>query len=279
MIILFLQNISDSKSKQEDALNAKGYFMIDLHCHILYGMDDGPRDFNTSLRLCYLAMENGIEKIVATSHLTSLVDIEHYVAARDERIAELRAELERRELNLQIYPGAEVFAGEDLMYPLPLEKVTINGSRYILVEFDFYNLRFSTVLRYIEEILKRGLVPIIAHPERYSFLQIQYDRVNFLMDMGVLFQVNAGSLASRGGREEFDLAYEMVLKQAANFIATDAHSLQNRPNDLLRMMRDFPPNINQNWLERMVRTSPQAVIDNEIVIPSMESGLLKRRRY
>ncbi len=253
--------------------------MIDLHCHILYGMDDGPRDFDTSLRLCYLAMENGIEKIVATSHLTSLVDIDHYVAARDERIAELRAELERRELNLQIYPGAEVFAGEDLMYPLPLEKVTINGSRYILVEFDFYNLRFSTVLRYIEEILKRGLVPIIAHPERYSFLQIQYDRVNFLMDMGVLFQVNAGSLASRGGREEFDLAYEMVLKQAANFIATDAHSLQNRPNDLLRMMRDFPPNINQNWLERMVRTSPQAVIDNEIVIPSMESGLLKRRRY
>lgn len=279
MIILFLQNISDRKSKQEDVLKAKGYFMIDLHCHILYGMDDGPRDFDTSLRLCYLAMENGIEKIVATSHLTSLVDIDRYVAARDERIAELRAELERRELNLQIYPGAEVFAGEDLMYPLPLEKVTINGSRYILVEFDFYNLRFSTVLRYIEEILKRGLVPIIAHPERYSFLQIQYDRVNFLMDMGVLFQVNAGSLASRGGREEFDLAYEMVLKQAANFIATDAHSLQNRPNDLLRMMRDFPPNINQNWLERMVRTSPQAVIDNEIVIPSMESGLLKRRRY
>ncbi len=279
MIILFLQNISDSKSKQEDALNAKGYFMIDLHCHILYGMDDGPRDFDTSLRLCYLAMENGIEKIVATSHLTSLVDIDHYVAARDERIAELRAELERRELNLQIYPGAEVFAGEDLMYPLPLEKVTINGSRYILVEFDFYNLRFSTVLRYIEEILKRGLVPIIAHPERYSFLQIQYDRVNFLMDMGVLFQVNAGSLASRSGREEFDLAYEMVLKQAANFIATDAHSLHNRPNDLLRMMRDFPPNINQNWLERMVRTSPQAVIDNEVVIPSMESGLLIRGRY
>lgn len=252
--------------------------MIDMHCHILHGIDDGPKDLATALQLCYMAMENGIEKIIATPHLTSLIDMEPFMQVRNQRLAELRAELERREMLLEIYPGAELFAGDDLRYPLPMEEATLNNSRYILVEFDFFGMSFSTVLGYIEEILRRDLVPVIAHPERYSFLQVQYDRVNFLMDMGVLFQINAGSLASMGSKDEFDLAYEMVLKQAATFIGTDAHSLRNRPNELLRMIRSFPPNISQRGLDRMLNTAPQAVLDNKTVMRSLDSGLLKKKR-
>lgn len=252
--------------------------MIDMHCHILHGIDDGPKDLVTALQLCYMAMENGIDKIIATPHLTSLIDMEPFMQVRNQRLAELRAELERREMLLEIYPGAELFAGDDLRYPLPIEEATLNNSRYILVEFDFFGMSFSTVLGYIEEILRRDLVPVIAHPERYSFLQVQYDRVNFLMDMGVLFQINAGSLASMGSKDEFDLAYEMVLKQAATFIGTDAHSLRNRPNEILRMIRSFPPNISQRGLDRMLNTAPQAVLDNKTVMRSLDSGLLKKKR-
>lgn len=253
--------------------------MTDIHCHILHGIDDGPRDIDTALRLCMMAMENGIDTIVATPHLTTLGDLDAFIDFRDNRLEELRYEINRREMLIDIYPGAEVLASEDFFYPVPLEKATINGSRYILVEFDFTGLRFSTVLRYIEEILKRDLVPIVAHPERYSFLQVQYDRVNFLMDMGCLFQVNAGSLASMGSREEFDLAYEMVLKNAASFIGSDAHSLHNRPNAMLKMIRDFPPNISRKALDRMLNLNPQAVIKNKSVMRSLDSGLLKKRRY
>lgn len=253
--------------------------MTDIHCHILHGIDDGPRDIDTALRLCMLAMENGIDTIVATPHLTTLGEIEAFVDFRNNRLEELRYEIKRRKMLIDIYAGAEVYASEDFFYPLPLEKATINGSRYILVEFDFTGLSFSTVLRYIEEIIRRDLVPIIAHPERYSFLQAQYDRVNFLMDMGVFFQVNAGSLASMGSREEFNLAYEMVLKNAASFIGSDAHSLRNRPNDMLNMIRSFPPNISRKALDRMLNLNPQAVIKNEPVMRSLDSGLLKKRRY
>jgi tyrosine-protein phosphatase YwqE len=71
----------------------------------------------------------------------------------------------------------------------------------------------------------------------------------------------------------------MVLKHAANFIGTDAHSLRNRPNELLRMIRSFPPNISQRGLERMLNQAPQAVIDNQPVMRSMDSGLLKKKRH
>ena len=194
--------------------------MTDLHCHILHGIDDGPRDIDAALQLCMVAMENGIDTIVATPHLTTLGELDAFVDFRDNRLEELRYEIKCREMPIELYPGAEVLAGEDFFYPVALEKATINGSRYILVEFDFMGLRFSTVLRYIEEILNRDLIPIIAHPERYSFLQVQYDRVNFLMDMGVLFQVNASSLANMSGREEFNLAAEMVLKNTVSFIGS-----------------------------------------------------------
>jgi protein-tyrosine phosphatase len=253
--------------------------VTDIHCHLLHGIDDGPRDMDSALRLCLMAMENGIDQIIATPHLTTLGELEAFIAFRDDRLEELRAEIRKRELLIKVYPGAEVFASEDFFYAIPMEKATLNGSRYILVEFDFVGMRFSTVLRYLEEILSRELVPIVAHPERYSFLQVQYDRVNFLMDMGVLFQINAGSLAGMGNKDEFDLAYEMVLKNAASFIGSDAHSFRNRPNELLRMIRSFPPNISQKGLDKMLNLNPQAVIKNETIMRSLDSGLLRKRRY
>ncbi|NLP47926.1 MAG: hypothetical protein GX345_03170 [Clostridiales bacterium] len=252
--------------------------MIDIHSHILYGMDDGPRDIETSFALCRMAVENGIDQVFATSHLTQLHDIASYVQARDDRIKNLQELVDQRGLGLKIYPGAEVYASDDLFFTDSLESVTMNKSRYLLVEFPMRGISFSTVLRYVEHIFEKGLTPIIAHPERYSFIQKQYDRANFLLDMGALLQVNAASLAGMDGREEFELAYEMVLKNAANFIATDAHSLRNRPNNLLRMIRYFPPNISRRGLDRMLNISPQAVVNNEPVPRSLDTGLLRRRR-
>jgi len=252
--------------------------MIDIHSHILYGMDDGARDIETSYAMCRLAVENGVDKIFATSHLTELYDVRSYVNARDDRIARLRELIEERGLGIEIYPGAEVYASDDLFFCEGLEEVTLNNSKYILVEFPMRGISFSTVLRYIETIFLKGLVPIIAHPERYSFIQKQYDRANFLADIGVFFQINASSLAGRMGREEFDLAYEFVMKDLANFIASDSHSLNHRPPDMLSMIREFPPNISRRGLDRMLNIPPQALVDGKPIPRSLGSGMLRRRR-
>lgn len=252
--------------------------MIDMHCHILHGIDDGPKEIDISLKLCEMAMENGIEKIIVTPHLAKLRGLDDFIELRDELLDELRAEINRRGMILEIYAGAEVYISEEVFYSGSLNKASMNGSRYLLIEFDFSGVGFSKVLKYVEAIIDMDLVPIIAHPERYEFLQENYERVDVLLDKGALLQINSGSLASMGSREEFELAYEITLKNAASFIGTDAHSIHNRPNDLLRMLRWFPPDISQRGLNQMLNIFPDSIINNRPIHMLDRRPLRKHRQ-
>ncbi len=252
--------------------------MTDIHSHILYDIDDGPDSLGESVRMCETAAEYGIDKIFTTSHLTSPDRLDDFLKKREHRLERLREEIDARGLNLELYPGAEVFVNDDVFYAQGLERATLNKSRYLLIEFDFSALSASRLVRYVEEIFNIGCMPIVAHPERYKYLQKDYGIVNYLVDMDVLFQVNAGSLASLGSREEFELAYQMVINNAASFIATDAHSHHGRSNDLLRMVRFFPPDIRRESLDYMLYESPQAVIENRPMPKIVRRRIVKKSR-
>ncbi len=252
--------------------------MIDLHSHILHDMDDGAKSLQESVRLCSLGRLNHIKKIVATPHFNALGNIENFIAQRDERIATLENEIEKNRINIQLYKGAEVFVDDDIFFSNNLKRLTINNSKYLLIEFSFYGLRIRHVADYLKEIFSMGVIPIIAHPERYEFFQNDYDAINEFASRGVLFQLNAGSLASRDGREEFELAYEMAYKGVASFISTDAHSLQHRPNDIAAMLQQFPQDINPEHMNRMLVTNPQIVL-NDDDMPRIRYRRIEKRRF
>lgn len=252
--------------------------MIDLHAHILYDIDDGPDTPYESMRLCEMAVENGIERIVSTSHLLHPLELPDFLPRRNDRILRLRERIEKAGLPLRIYPGAEVYIDDEIFDAHHLDKVTINNSRYLLIEFDFHGLTPRRLIRYVDEIFRRNLVPIIAHPERYSYLQRDWGLVDFLVHRGALFQINADSLAGRTGREEFELAYRMARRGAASFIATDAHSTLGRPNDLLRMIQSFPPDISRENLDYMLYRAPFSVLANKEV-PPIRRGEVRRHHY
>ena len=253
--------------------------MTDIHSHILYDIDDGPEDLGESIRMCETAVEYGVDKIFATSHLSSSDPLDIFLRKRSRRIETLREEIAARGLALELFPGAEVYINDDVFFSKGLEKAALNGSRYLLIEFDFNALSANRLIKYVEEIFRIGCVPIIAHPERYKYLQRDYGLVNHLVDMDALFQINAGSLASFGGRDEFELAYQMVLNNAASFIATDAHSHRGRSNDLLRMIRLFPPGIRRESLDYMLYDSPQAVIENRPLPRIVRRRIVKKSRF
>ncbi len=250
--------------------------MIDIHCHILNGIDDGARDLETSIRMCRVAEMNGIKHIVATPHTNTVDNLESFLETRDERIHTLRKNLKERNINVSIYPGAEVFVDDDIYFSNGLKRLTINGSRYILIEFAFRNLKIRKIYDYLNEIIDMGLIPIIAHPERYEFFQFDYDAVNSLAKNGVLFQINSSSLASLDGPQEFELAYSMAYNGIASFIGTDAHSLTHRSNNLADMMRFFPPDISQFNMQMMTHDAAKAVLtDGEI--PQAERREIRKR--
>lgn len=252
--------------------------MIDLHSHILHEIDDGADSLQESARLCDLGRLNHVKKTVVTPHFNALGDIDNFLDLRDEKLAELKSELERRRVQMQLYAGAEVFVDDDIFFAKNLKRLTINQTRYLLIEFNFFGVKFKQISDYLKELFSMGVIPIVAHPERYEFFQQNYDAINELVSRGVLFQLNAGSLASRDGREEFELAYEMAYKGAASFIATDAHSLQHRPNDIAEMLRNFPQDINPELMNRMLAINPQIIL-NDDDMPRIRYRRIEKRRF
>lgn len=252
--------------------------MIDLHCHILPGMDDGSSSLEMSVQMCRIAAQNGIKHIVCTPHIEVTGDISGFTRVRDEKLIELQNIINRQELGISLYPGAEVFVNDDIYYSSGLKRLAINGSRYILVEFAFHSVSLKRFIGYLNSILDMGLIPIVAHPERYEYFQFDYDAVNVLINNGVLFQINASSLASLDGRQEFELAYALAYTGSASFIGTDAHSSRYRMNDLMHMMSFFPPDISQNNMQLMVHDSAKCVLmDNEM--PEAERGEIYKRGF
>ncbi len=252
--------------------------MVDFHSHVLPYIDDGADSMEEAVRLCEIAKESGTDKLIVTPHLAEAYEVREFIRLRDRRLDELRSELDKRKIELEVYPGAELYVNDDIFYAPMLDSATINGSRYILIEFDFRGLNINRLIKYVEEFLDRTCIPIIAHPERYYFMQADYDIVNHLADMGALFQLNAPSLAGYMGPAAQELSFLMTVNRLASFIGTDAHSVAHRPTNLGGMIQHFPTAVNPQIYKDMLNKNPLAVLNNED-IERGEMYAIRPRRF
>lgn len=254
--------------------------LIDIHTHIIYDIDDGAEDIYESLELCKISSENDVTDIILTPHAFRLYDIDELIKERNEKIEILSEKLKEEEIGINLYPGAEVFADEDILFADGLEKLTLNNSRYLLMEFEFRNLHINRALKYVETVKQCGLVPVIAHPERYDFIQQKYENLNAFMDEGALLQVNASSLAGYGTGVEKKLAETIVMGGFADFIASDAHSPIYRPSDLLEMLKQADIELSDEYFETVMEKNPANVIaDKEIIPYNREIYFTRRTRF
>lgn len=234
--------------------------MVDLHSHILPNIDDGARSMKEAVAMCRMAVENNISKVVCTSHFMPGMKVEDFIAARDVQLAALRGELAAANIQLELIPGAELYVSDEIFYLNNIEKLRIGKTNYVLAEFDFVGLTGSRMMRYIEEIRKSGVNVIVAHPERYKYLQDDYNIINMLRKNGVLLQVNAGSLLGLFGKREFKLAKELCATNSAFFLASDAHSTGMRNNALLEMFPGFVRTASPEQVGWMLDQAPELLL-------------------
>lgn len=232
--------------------------MIDLHSHILPELDDGSRSLDESLVMARMAVESGVTVMVATPHC--IVD-----QAREVHSAWRMLEGALRELGipLKLLRGMEIFGTRDTPRLLKEGKLfTMNDSRYPLVEFSFQSSgeEETEILR---SLLREGYRPLVAHPERYHYIQRDPELINLWSRMGCLFQVNRGSLLGRFGGTARELAYHLVGRGFATAVASDAHSPRMRTPwmaDVEKLLaEDFAPAAAEFLLYR----NPAVILRNE----------------
>lgn len=232
--------------------------MIDLHSHILPELDDGSRNLRESLEMARMAVESGITVMTATPHCAH---------DRVEEVLEswqlLRDALAESEIPLTLLPGMEIFGTADTLRLLQDGKLlTLNDSRYPLVEFGFHSLgdEETTILR---GLCKAGYRPIVAHPERYSYVQSNPRLVNRWFRMGCLIQVNRGSLLGRFGRQAQAMAAELVERGFATVVATDAHSARVRTPWMRDVRELLTREVSPQCARTLLLDNPRRIVQNK----------------
>lgn len=201
--------------------------LIETHCHILPGIDDGAKDVETSLQMVAALKAQGAEKIIATSHYYSdSVSLENFVAKRAAAYNKLKAALPYD--SPQILLGAEVYISQYLMNNEDITPVCIQGTRYLLLEHPFGDEFDDKTLTRIERLsYDYNVVPILAHIERYKALMESKKKLDLLREMGCLTQVNISSFDNSSILVKHRL-FKYLESGRIDLIGSDCHSMGQR---------------------------------------------------
>ncbi len=229
--------------------------MIDIHCHILPAIDDGPPALEPALAMARLAVAAGTRKIIATPHVN---DHNQDRALITTRVAEFNTHLQQHAIDLKVIPGGEVEYHLDEQI---LKAHCLGNSRYLLLEFPFNHLP-SVVGNLIFRLCHAGLKPIIAHPERNASVLRDPKILSPLINQGALMQVTTGSLAGFFGRSVKSCAQHLLKNDQVHFLASDGHSPDKRTPVLTEGLKVAEKLIGGDKTRTLVTTNPAKIISN-----------------
>ncbi len=249
--------------------------MIDIHSHSLWNIDDGSHGFNETMEMCFTAEENGTAVLFVTPHLMYWDSAEELFDIRNQKTDILHEELSDNDSQLIIKTGFEILCDDDIFSVKHFLPYTLAGSRYILIEFNFNKTTEEDVASWCNYLKSFGLVPVIAHPERYGFIKDDTTAINRLSDNGILFQINAGSPAGDFGDAELRISTEMINCGFADFIGSDAHGAVGRNTDMASMIDDYPYECDTSLLEKAAKSNPEYILKDRLFIPNRKKYMSK----
>ena len=229
--------------------------IVDMHCHILPGVDDGPATMKETLATLREAENQGIEAMIVTPHFHPgryVVTAEKALAA----LAKVKSEAENAGMEIDLYPGQECYYYSGLISELESENVlTMNSTRYVLVEFE-PETQYSTITFAVRELRDNGYKPIIAHFERYRCLYQRKERLAELRKHGAKLQLNYDRLIEKGNFLHPNGWRKLLKDGYVDFLGSDTHGMKFRPLHVDRAM---------DWLELDVRAEiVEKIMDENI---------------
>lgn len=251
--------------------------MIDIHCHILPGLDDGPEQLEQSLAMAEDAITDGITHVIATPHANGSYAFDY------ERVRQTRDELQARlGGRLQIATGCDFHLNPENLAALKADapRFCLNQRDYLLVEFNEVSIPPS-IDQKLHELQLAGVRPIVTHPERNAILHAQPDRLARWVRMGCYVQVTAGALAGGFGPGSQRDAENWIERGMVHFVASDAHNTRGRPLRLSPaydvLVRRFGPEV----ATALLLENPRAARDGRPLpwVPEVKEKTPRRKRF
>ena len=236
--------------------------MIDLHCHILPGLDDGAADLSISVAMARAFVADGVTTVACTPHILPGVYHNSGPGIR-QALQALQHVLDQENIPLRLIEGADVHVAPDLVTGLRDGRIpSLNGSRYVLIEPPHHVMppRLEDVFF---ALLVAGYVPILTHPERLTWIKSHYATVQHLARSGVWMQITAASLTGAFGRQALYWSERMLDEGLVHILATDAHDTVRRPPVLSKGRDIAAKRVGVAEAEHLVTTRPRGIVENE----------------
>ena len=235
--------------------------MIDLHCHLLSGIDDGAADLEESLEMARLSVAGGVSVIACTPHFFPGVYNNSGPDIRF-RIASLQSHLDDAGIDCRLVSGGDLHIAPDLLAKLKSgEALSLNDGRYVLVEPPHHILP-PNIEGLFFNLLSAGYIPILTHPERMSWIEREYALVSRLVRSGVWMQITAAALLGDFGSRAKGWSLRMLREGLVQIVASDAHGAVRRPPRMAEALSALIPLVGEEEALNLVQVRPEAIVNN-----------------
>lgn len=250
--------------------------MIDIHCHILHGIDDGAKTIEDSIAMAKQAKKEGIHTIIATPHLNSQYDNRKLLIL--EKVKELNQALQNADIHVKILAGQEPRIYGEIIEDYDRGDIqTLNDSQYIFVE-----LPSNHVPRYTEKLLfdiqVKGMTPIIVHPERNSEMVERPEILYRLVEKGALTQVTASSLCGYFGKNIKNFSIQLIEANLTHFIASDAHNVVSRAFKMEEAFNFIDSKFGPDYVF-LFKENAELLIEGKNIIKEMPVQIKKKKKF
>lgn len=234
--------------------------MIDIHSHLVYGVDDGSKAIEDTIYMLKEAKKVGFTDVICTPHYME----DYYEVPCNEisdRISNMQDLAEK--IKIRIYQGNEIYSTENIIeYINDKKAMSLNNSRYVLFEFPMQNKPIN-MDQVIYLLLQAGKVPIVAHPERYSYVREKPNMLIEYIEQGVLFQANYGSIIGMYGKEIKETAKKLLTHNMIHFLGSDNHRVNTVYKHIPEAIKTLKKWVGEEMVQELTTDNSGCILNNE----------------
>lgn len=237
--------------------------MIDFHSHIIPNIDDGSTSMKDTINMINEARQAGFTEIISTSHyIQKYYDLDCFEREKILDIIKKKVS-EKKEINIKLYLGSEIYFTPEIIELVKNKKAsTINNTRYLLFELPM-NTKPLFVKEMVYELMQNGYIPIIAHPERYTYVQENIQYIEELASMGALFQSNYGSIIGMYGNSAKKTLKKLLKNNLISFLGSDVHKTGQIYPKIPKALKKLRKILSVEELEKLTTLNAQKVLKDE----------------